>query len=159
MKSADLYRAISSRPTLWIPVVLAAVSLLSLAFVAAADQGRCRHVQGRLVDGSRFIGTISGDYTIADIPYAGDCPDEPAGDVTCTVAFSTVSGSRGAIDLVEYGTLDFEEQEGTNGAVLMLVLGGTGQWEAASGHVVLSGYFHTDGSESNWRYQGEVCTP
>jgi hypothetical protein len=159
MKPRSLARAISPRASLLIPIVLAAASLLSLAFIITAAKGGCRHVEGKLVDGARFIGGISGTYTITEFAYDGDCPYEPAGDVNCTVVFSTVSGNRGSIDFVEYGTLDFAEQQGTNGAVLLMPVGGTGQWEGASGHIVLSGYFHLDGFESNWDYRGEICTP
>ena len=156
MKPAGLSRSISIRPSLWIPVALAAMSLLTLAFVAAAGQGGCPHVQGRLVDGTRFVGTIQGEYNILDVSVLGECPYP---DVSCTIAHSTVTGNRGSISFVEYGVVDFGEQVGTNGAVLMMVQGGTGSWQGASGHVVLSGYYHADTSESNWDYQGEVCTP
>jgi len=156
MKPPGFVRAISDRPVLWVPVALAAVSLLSLAFVVAAQQGGCQHVQGRLVDGARFVGTIAGDYDVWGPGIVEPCPYP---DVSCTTVYSTVTGNRGSINFAEYGVVDFGEQVGTNGAVLMMVQGGTGRWEGATGHVVLSGYFHTVGSVSNWDYQGEVCTP
>lgn len=159
MKPSFLLRPFRTRPSLLTLLALGALSLVGIAFVASAATGGCRHVRGRLVDGSRFIGGISGDYSISEIVYDGDCPFEPFGDVNCTVAFSTVAGNRGSIDFVEYGTLDFAEQQGTNGAVLLIPTGGTGKWEGASGHLVLSGYFHLEGWESNWDYQGEICTP
>lgn len=159
MKLSSLLRAIPGRPALWLPVVLAAMSLLSLAFVIGIQRGGCQHVQGRLVDGARFVGTIQGDYVISEV-WVSDSDDEcPYPGAWCTIAYSTVTGERGSINFAEYGVLDFAEQVGTNGAALMMVQGGSGRWEQATGHVVLSGYFHTDASESNWDYQGEVCTP
>jgi hypothetical protein len=156
MKPPNLIRAISSRPSLWAPIALAAISLLTVAFAVVAQEGGCQHVQGRLVDGARFVGTIEGDYDVWGPGIVEPCPYP---DVSCTIAYSTVTGNRSSVTFTEYGVLDFAEQVATNGAVLMMVQGGTGRWDGATGHVVLSGYFHTDTFESNWDYQGEVCTP
>ena len=60
---------------------------------------------------------------------------------------------------MEYAAVDFDEQLGPNGGVLVTITGGTGKWENASGHLALSGYFHTDQGTGEWDYQGEVCTP
>jgi hypothetical protein len=161
MQFKRVVHALSSRPILWITIALVVASLLSLAFMEGILHPGCRPVRGRLVDGSRFIGPISGEYVISSVEVFGECPfGEPFGpQAWCTGAYSTVIGVNGSIDFIEYGVVDFSEQVGTNGAVLMMVNGGTGQWEGASGHVVLSGYFHTDTNASNWRYQGDICTP
>ena len=64
----------------------------------------------------------------------------------------------GTLYFQEYAALDFSEQQGTNGAVLVHVIGGTGAWDGATGYITLSGYFHTE-STGQWDYQGEVCLP
>jgi hypothetical protein len=133
-------------------------------------QSKCTHAQGRLFNAAeegspgRVIGTISGDYWIdfSDPGNSGttNAPFSPDGtDVFLTWAPSYVEGPRGTIFLMEYGALDFAEQAGPNGGVLVIVTGGTGQWEGASGHLALSGYFHTDEGTGVWDYQGEVCRP
>jgi len=84
-------------------------------------------------------------------------PDES--EVMFNSGSSLVEGKRGTITFKEYAALDSAEQERTNGAVLLVITGGTGQWESASGHIALSGYFHTIPSNGQWDYQGEICLP
>jgi hypothetical protein len=103
-----------------------------------------------------MIGTVTGDYWIESFGGAHNPEGEP---VTFVWISSRVDGSHGTLYFKEYGALDFAEQEGTNGAVLLLVTGGTGRWENASGHMTLSGFFHTDASTGEWDYQGEICVP
>jgi hypothetical protein len=104
-----------------------------------------------------MIGTIKGDYWVN---LAGDFfdPDETS------VVFgyggpSYIEGKRGTIYFNEYAAIDYEEQYGTNGAVLWFVTGGTGIWENASGYIALSGYYHTNEMTGEWDYQGQVCFP
>jgi hypothetical protein len=102
-----------------------------------------------------MIGTISGDYLIPE--FVGGFNDFYP--VLYLTGRSYVEGPRGTMQFTEYAALDVSEQVGTNGAVLMKILGGTGQWEGASGHLVLFGYFHTATDQGEWQYEGEVCFP
>jgi hypothetical protein len=102
-----------------------------------------------------MIGTIKGDYHLTG-SIVGDYKYDPVWYLTTP---STVEGSRGTINFEEYAALDSAEQVGTNGAVLMKIVGGTGKWQGASGHLVLFGYFHTDTESGEWQYEGEVCVP
>jgi hypothetical protein len=147
-------------------VFLLAVSIpvTALAFSPRNTSPGCTHVQGRLfnavagADPGKMIGTITGDYFIdTEFPFPSYDPDDTA--VLFMWVASHVEGPRGTIFFREYAALDLDEQVGTNGAVLLLVTGGTGQWEDASGHITLSGFFHTDESTGEWDYQGEVCRP
>ena len=104
-----------------------------------------------------MIGTISGVYWYDGSTYHEWDPDES--DVIFNSGDSLVEGQRGTLTFREYAALDMTEQGGPNGAVLLVITGGTGQWEGASGHIALSGYFHTDYFEGRWDYQGEVCLP
>lgn len=157
-----------TRPSLRTLSVLA-ISLLAVAASAAVlgfnswkSEGGCSHAQGRLYNAilgeehGRMMGTITGDYWITSFDGRFDPDGTP---VVFGWATSHVDGDRGTINFNEYSAIDFNEQVGTNGAVLLLITGGTGQWENASGHIVLSGYFHTDESTGVWDYQGEVCVP
>lgn len=147
---------------LWGAALLIILSIATLSFTAYAQSPRCSHAQGRLFNAvaegepGRMIGTISGDYRIESFNGTSVPDDSP---VTFIWASSHVDGTRGTINFREYAAIDFTEQNGPNGAVLLLVTGGTGQWENASGHIALSGYFHTDESTGRWDYQGEVCVP
>jgi hypothetical protein len=132
-------------------------SFLTLAFTTANHIPGCNHVQGRIVDPGRMIGTISGRYVYVGDNYQEWDPDDT--EVVFNSGNSFVEGSKGTITFQEYAALDFSEYVGTNGAVLMVVTGGTGRWEGATGHIILSGYFHLDTFQGEWKYQGEVCVP
>ena len=83
--------------------------------------------------------------------------DPDGSDVIFNSGSSVVEGKHGSINFQEYAALDLASQQGTNGAVLLVVTGGTGRWEGASGHLALSGYFHGDPFGGQWEYEGEVC--
>jgi hypothetical protein len=105
-----------------------------------------------------MIGTISGTYWYDIDSYQSW---ETGTEVIFNSGNSYVEGRKGTIYFQEFAALDFTENEGTNGAVLLVVRGGTGRWEDATGHITLSGYFHVDPppGEGEWKYQGEVCVP
>lgn len=138
--------------------LLIVLSVATLAFTASAQGPSCTHAQGRLFNTvpGRMIGTISGVYTIDsfDASYSAD-----GGPVFFQIATSHVEGQNGTINFKEYSAIDFSEEQGLNGAVLLVVTGGTGKWENASGHIALSGFFHLSESTGEWDYQGDVCVP
>lgn len=139
------------------PILIIIISLLALGFTQYSSVPGCDHVAGRLYNGqAKMVGGISGDYYI-DFP--GFCATDTIDSVTRNCNTSRVEGKNGTIYFKEYSVLDFTETQGTNGAVLMVIQGGTGDWEGASGHIVLSGYFHLSDMLGEWYYQGEVCTP
>ena len=152
------------------PARVLLLSLLVLSALAATLAFRgwnpttaCTHAQGRLFNATelggpgRMIGTVTGTYWYDGSTY--DQWDPDGSDVIFNSGASTVEGKHGTIAFQEYAALDLAEQERTNGAVLLVVTGGTGKWDGASGHLTLSGYFHTDTFEGVWDYQGEICTP
>lgn len=157
--------SLSRGSLIWIPLMLAASSLLTLGAIQAIVPPGCQHVAGKLYNSpggelpGRMIGGISGDYWFTQ---GGEfCLMFPADDDPISFACnkSTVIGARGELYLKEYSAIDFSENVGTNGAVLIMVQGGTGVWENASGHIVLSGYFHVPQFQGEWSYQGEICRP
>jgi len=143
-------------------VLVAAASLATLAFSSSKAHSGCSHAQGRLFNAvagegpGRMIGTIAGDYWIDSFDGILNPEGTP---VTFLWNTSHVEGKRGTLNFSEFAAVDFTEQQGPNGAVLLLATGGTGKWENASGHITLSGFFHTDESTGEWDYEGEVCVP
>jgi len=146
-----------------ISILLIFLSITILAFTTANLAPGCKKVQGRLYNAiagegpGRVIGTLKGEYWI-NLPGEFIDPDETS------VVFgyggpSYIEGKHGRIYFNEYAAIDYEEQIGTNGAVLWFVTGGTGKWENASGYITLSGYYHTNEMTGVWDYQGEVCSP
>jgi hypothetical protein len=148
-------------------VVVTAASIFTLAFSAAAGTGGCRHVAGTLYNGDpgRMIGSLSGEYRIDwdGLWYAEMFPANPANPAPPPIFVvglpSVVETNRGDIEFEEYSARDTEVQEGTNGVVLMIVTGGTGYWEGASGLVTMTGYWHDVDGQGQWDYRGEVCRP
>jgi hypothetical protein len=145
-------------------LLVLAGSLATLALASPPTKPKCTHAQGRLFnalpneDHGRMIGTIAGDYFIDTVfPFNSHDPDDS--DVLFIWLDSHVEGTRGAVFFREYSAVDLGEQLNTNGAVLSTIVRGTGQWENATGHIALSGFFHTDEGTGEWDYQGEICTP
>jgi len=148
--------------------VIALVAILifstsaTIAFAASNGNDGCTHAEGHLVNiprqggTGRMTGTITGDYQIDSFDGQFD-PD--SGPVTFSWLTSHVDSERGSINFSEYAALDFNEQQGQNGAVLLLVTGGTGDWANASGHITLSGFFHTSIPDGEWDYEGDICMP
>ena len=143
------------RRMLWVPLLIAAVSILTLASSQANVPPGCEHVAGKLYNGnpSRMIGGISGTYTITG--FFCNYPDNYPVTFGCTI--SEVSGNEGKLYFNEYYAIDFTKNIGYNGAVMVMITGGEGNWEGASGNIILSGYFHPLYSQGEWSYQGEVC--
>jgi hypothetical protein len=102
-----------------------------------------------------MIGAINGVYHFD--PDQVFCYDEDFAPVRRVCAHTWVDANRGTLYFDEYSILDTAEQQGQNGAVLMVLTGGTNYWEGASGHITLSGYWHENG-QGEWAYTGEVCT-
>jgi hypothetical protein len=106
----------------------------------------CAHAQGRLYNATkpggpgRLIGTINGTHWYEITTYQEWDIDEA--DVIFNWGSPFVDGKRGTISFKEYAALDTAEQGGSNGAVLLVITGGTGHWQDASGHIALSGHFH-----------------
>jgi hypothetical protein len=153
---------LSGKRALWIPLLIAAASLLTMGFVVAVRSDGCKHVEGRLFNSpgpdlpGRMTGKISGDYWI---DVGAFCFNDENSPVTFICSTSRVDGKHGSLYFNEYSAMDFSEDLGPNGAVLMVVQSGTDDWEGATGHIILSGFFHLSDSQGEWDYQGEVCTP
>jgi hypothetical protein len=131
----------------------------------ADSQTRCKPVHGKLLDEriengiavAKMIGRITGDYTYTlgtMTPAAAGYPN-----LIYVTGTSEVETKNGTLSFVETSTQDTAELGDLNGTVLMTITGGTGQWQGASGHIVLVGFFHQDTLTGEWKYQGEVCTP
>jgi hypothetical protein len=105
-----------------------------------------------------MTGTISGTYWY-DVNSYREWDPEDASRVVFNSGSSIVEGKKGTIAFQEYAALDYAELESFNGAVLLVVTGGTGRWDGASGHIALSGFFHPESFEGEWDYQGEICVP
>ncbi len=147
---------------LWISLLVIAASLLVLGFNNSSLPEGCEHVSGKLLNSpgeglpGRMIGGISGDYWIDPESFCFFGDNEPIYFMCST---STVNDRLGNLYFKEYATIDFSENVGHNGAVLIVVQGGTDGWEGATGHIILSGYFHLNVFQGQWDYSGEVCTP
>lgn len=143
-------------------LLVVAASAAALGFNTWKSEGGYSCTQGRLFNAGagqgpgRMIGTITGDYWIESIGGPSHPEKTPA---VFTIASSRVDGERGPIRFSEYWAIDFTESVGINGALILLVTGDPGQWKYATGHIALSGYFHTDKNTGVWDYQGEVCVP
>ena len=158
MNAFHTLRGLARRPAFLILVVVCIASLATLAFVDASSPAGCHNVRGKLYNGTpgRMIGAISGPYYFdRDQVF---CFDEELFPIRRVCGRSWVDDKRGTLFFDEYSALDTSEQTGLNGAVLAVVTGGTGSWEGASGHIVLTGYWHDDG-QGEWSYSGEVCRP
>ncbi len=139
--------------------LLIILSVATLAFTASADGPECTHAQGRLFNvPGRMIGTISGDYKITGPLDQGTEAGDGSG-IMFLWTTSQVDSKQGTIFFREYSALDFSEEEGPNGAVLLVADGGTGKWQDARGHITLSGFFHLGEMVGEWTYTGEVCVP
>jgi hypothetical protein len=151
------------------PVAIAAgLVIVGLAIVLSASHAlaspACRSVRGRVIDQQssgahstgRMIGAIAGTYDVTVGPVI------PAGTqegVVFATSNSVVHTKKGDLTFSETASLDLAETEGLNGVALLTITGGTGDWQGASGHLLLSGYFHGDTGTGEWDYQGEVCLP
>ena len=146
--------------------MLAVVSLATVIGVGnASAASSCRGVHGRVVDqlstgsqsSARMIGSISGTYVVTVVDAFS------AGTVVPSVIFATSDSSvetkKGTIFFSETSSLDIAEQDSVNGAALLTITGGDGEWQDASGHLSLSGFFHVDSGTGEWDYQGEICLP
>jgi hypothetical protein len=145
-------------------VVLAAASLLVLAFTAQANKPGCHQVSGKLSNGDpgQMIGTLSGTYYLDwdNLWFAEPYPMYPGATPVFTMGVPTwVETQRGDIRFDEYSLLDQDEQAGQNGVVLSIITGGTDDWEGASGLITLTGYFHASTGQGEWTYRGEICRP
>jgi len=104
-----------------------------------------------------MIGTLKGDYYVTatgSTPSSGTYPliEFFTGDSY----LETLSGN---LYFFESSALDTAEQDSINGAALLTIIDGTGAYSGASGHLSLSGYFHSSTGTGEWRYVGEVCRP
>jgi hypothetical protein len=103
-----------------------------------------------------MIGAIAGTY---DVTVLTIFPAGTVDNVVFATSGSVVHTKKGDITFSETSSLDFAENEGLNGVALLTITEGTGDWQGASGHLLLSGYFHGDTGTGEWDYQGEVCLP
>ncbi len=146
----------------WISLLVIAASLLMLGFNNSTLPDGCEHVSGKLLNSpgeglpGRMIGGISGDYWYDPVSFCYIGDNDP---IYFMCGTSTVNDRQGNLYFKEYTAIDFSENFGHNGAVLIVVQGGTEGWEGATGHIILSGYFHLNVFQGEWDYSGEVCLP
>jgi hypothetical protein len=153
-----------ARLTIPVGVVLVGIAaVLSFSHVSASSG--CRSVRGRVVDQhvandlsvATMIGSINGLYTVTVL--GGDSAGTIVPSVYFFISTSVVETKKGDISFSETASLDTAEQDSVNGVALLTITEGTGDWQGASGHLLLSGYFHTSTGTGEWDYQGEVCLP
>jgi hypothetical protein len=146
--------------------ILIAAAMMMIYFSNADASPVCKKVKGRLVDETAigggtsvgtFLGTINGDYQVS-LLSGGAVPGAPSG-VEWATGTSQVTTSSGVLNFFEAANIDTSEQDYLNAAVLMTVTGGTGSYAGATGHLALSGYFHSSTGTGDWDYQGVICVP
>lgn len=148
-------------------IVLAVASLggaavLAFASSPAGSTGRCKLVEGRILDehaeGSvgvaRIVGSIKGRY---EFTFTGLFPDP----TQPTVGFSTgevrIITNKGNLFWHESSATDLVNEDEFSTATLATLKGGTGEWEGVTGHVDLSGFFHTSTFTGEFDYRGVIC--
>jgi hypothetical protein len=136
---------------------------LAYGSVEARSASECSQVNGRLFDehvGSdgvvgRMVGGINGTYRFTDGVVVGTDPE-------ATVRFgsgnATIDTKMGVLRWHESSTLDYTNEDDYSTTVLATVKGGTGAWSGASGHVIMSGYFHLSTLTGQFDYSGTICT-
>jgi hypothetical protein len=131
--------------------------------VTLSSASGCEEVTGRLldlhVDGGvtvgQMIGSIEGDYEYTMGP--GFDAGIPGLSIWFGTGTSILVTEEGSLFFAEASVMDTAEQVFSNIADLLTITGGTGKWLGASGHLILSGFFHTDTLTGEFDYQGEVC--
>ena len=131
----------------------------------AGSRVRCRPVGGLLLDEhiedhvavARMTGGITGSYTytLRDSFSA----DKVRTNLVYITGTSVVETDGGTLSFFETSTQDTAEPGNLNGTVLMTIIGGTGKWKGATGHIVLVGFFRQDTLTGAWSYVGKVCVP
>ena len=143
-------------------IALGALLLLVADPLTLTRSSASEEVSGRLVvhgEGDvtvgQMTGSIEGDYEFVLGP--GFDAGIPGLSIWFGTGTSVVVTEEGSLSFAEAGPIDLAEQVYSNAAVLMTITGGTGIWQGASGHLILSGYWHTDSESGEFDYQGEVC--
>ena len=147
---------------------LGLATLLGLSLALGSGQVRsasaCTQVNGHLLDehveGAQFVGrmvgSINGRYEFTQGPAAGADPN-------ATVLFGTgearIITNKGELRWHESAALDFANEDDYSTAVLASLRGGTGAWTGATGHVIMSGFFHPSTRTGEFDYRGEICMP
>jgi hypothetical protein len=146
--------------------LIAAVGLLSLWLALGTGQARsasaCTAVNGHLLDEhveggitvGRMVGGINGRYEFTLGPLVGVDPD---GGVIFGTGDAKITTNDGELRWHETSAFDPAREDDYNDAVLATVRGGTGDWAGASGHVIMSGFFHISTLTGEFDYRGEVC--
>jgi hypothetical protein len=143
------------------------ISLLTLAAAlgptyAASGDDRCKPVTGHLeemqVEGEgfqaqgRLTGGIQGmdNFTLLSLsePIEGT-------SVSHFVGRSLIETRTGAIDTVVSGAFDTASGKFSD---LLTIVGGTGEWEGATGQIHLFGLFDLQSGRGESDYRGEVCS-
>ena len=163
MSRQRLFSVLSRRATRWILAALCVAVTLAFVAIAQAD-APCKPIYGKLVkehiEGwaavARMTGAIHGDYSYWMVDKQPAWP-EYFPTVSYVTGISQVVTKDGELWFLETSTSDSAGLGNVNGAVLMTIFNGTGQWAGATGHVVLTGYFHGDTQTGSWDYQGELC--
>jgi hypothetical protein len=145
------------------PITLAALLVLVADPATLNRSSACEEVTGRLVDYhvegdvsvGQMIGSIEGSYEFTLGP--GFDAGIPGFSIWFVTGTSFVVTEGGTLSFVDASAMDLDEQVYSNAADLATITGGTGIWKGASGHLILSGYWHTDSESGEFDYQGEVC--
>ncbi|MGH8777256.1 MAG: hypothetical protein ACRDWI_19675 [Jiangellaceae bacterium] len=144
----------------------AAVVLVTLVVAGTAGAGGrdCRPVAGKLdevavptSDGSfQASGRLTGGLQGTD-NFRLEHLSEPLGDTTVShfVGHSLIETRTGDIDMLVAGAFDTDSGRFSD---LLTVVGGTGEWEGATGQLHLFGTFDLATGAGSSDYRGEICT-
>ena len=145
---------------------LAATTTVTLGANAAAGDARCRPVAGKLeerqVDAppgvfaaeGRLTGGIQG--TDRFTMRFDDLSDPiPGTTVSQFVGRSVIETRTGEIDTIVVGAFDTQSGRFSD---LFTIVGGTGDWDGATGQLHLYGVFDLGSGTGTSDYRGEVCT-
>jgi hypothetical protein len=145
-------------------VVVATCLSLSLLLGAgrASSASDCAFVNGHLLDEhveqdlsvGRMVGGINGRYEFALGPLVGV---DPNGGVIFGTGDARITTDNGELRWHETSAFDPANEDDHNDAVLATIRGGTGEWAGATGHVIMSGFFHVSTLTGEFDYRGEVC--
>jgi hypothetical protein len=156
------------RTTFTVGLTAAVAAAIMASLVLGTGQARsasgCTRVSGHLFDlhhidpnvaVGRMVGGIEGSYQFTFGPLGGS---DPAAPVLFGTADATITTRKGELRWHESNAYDYGNQDDYNNAILASVTGGTGAWAGASGHVILSGYFHAADNSGELDYVGAICT-
>ncbi len=100
-------------------------------------------------------GGIQGEYRFTLLSASGTSTHTPS--VVHFVGASVIATAKGDLHFSESGALDTAPPG--HFVDLQTIIGGTGDFEGASGQLMLSGTFDLASGYGTSRFHGEICTP